>query len=69
MKQTIKFIRRAMFAIGVLMLLGAAGADEMYADWRMMPPESVGTMFRNGMLLVIPQLWHWLRRELRKAVR
>ena len=69
MKKLYRFIRRTLFAVGVILLFSSAGADEMYADWRQMPPESVGEMFRYGMLCIVPQLWHWLRKELRKAVR
>lgn len=67
--KAIRFIRRALFAIGLICLFGAAGTDQHYTDMGLMPPESVDALITWGFCLMIPQGLHWLRAELRKKVK
>lgn len=59
-----RLLRNMAAVVGAMMVLGAAGTDEFYAnELRTMSPENLDFELAIGLLLLIPLLIHILRKK------
>ena len=66
MKHTYRLFRNLTACAGFLLIFGAAGTDEMYAEMGKMPPESLDVMVAVGLILLIPAALRLIGMALRK---
>lgn len=69
MKHTYRLFRTLTAGAGFLLIFGAAGTDEMYAEMGKMPPENLDAMVAVGLILLIPAALRLIGMALRKRAK